>query len=208
MFNAIFPSRSLAIQASPPSNLYLQHHLLVWDPVASGLVLNLHSVPSTRPHPPYLFPAHLTHPPTHTHIPKHTEHTYAHTDTQMHLQRCTHRTDRDADTSVCIHTHTRGRLFLSSTPRPPYMHLLPAWPPALASALHSPAPELCSLAGPGTEAEPCFPSPAAKWNQQTGRTAGFERTTSWASEKLICWLICLRSANCSCDSLRPSAPPS
>lgn len=112
MFNAIFPSRSLAIQASPPSNLYLQHHLLVWDPVASGLVLNLHSVPSTRPHPPYLFPAHLTHPPTHTHIPKHTEHTYAHTDTQMHLQRCTHRTDRDADTSVCIHTHAAGSFSL------------------------------------------------------------------------------------------------
>ena len=157
---------------------------------------------------PTTLPAHLTHLLRHTHTQTHS--TYTHTDTQMHLQRCTHRTDADAHTSGHTHTHAVGSFPLRrpAVNAPParlascsrFHSVLPLWDPQ--------PPELCSLAWPGTEAEPRFPSPAAKWNKQRGRTAGFERKTSWASEKLICWIICLQTANCLCDSLWPSAPPS
>lgn len=87
--------------------------------------------------------------------------------------------------------------------------LQPAWRPALPPSLCSPASEGCSRAGPGIEVEShSFPSTTAKWKQQTGRTAGLERTNSWTSEKLICWLICLQTANGFCNSLPPSAPQS
>ena len=86
----IFPSRSLAVQASPPSNLYLQHHLLVWDPVASGLVLNLLCPQHALTHHTYSLPISPTHPRTHmythTHRCTHTEQILTHTLVEPHTR--------------------------------------------------------------------------------------------------------------------------